>query len=114
MSFPQKNKLPEGINGPLPVMRILQKYVVTGEKTDLNGSLFRHIARHMSPNPNSRDDSDRFKSYFLRISDEEISLENKLSLEDACVFFSYSLPELDRLKSSGETALDIAREIINR
>ena len=103
-----------GLDGPAPVVLILKEYSDTQNESLLERTLFRHIVKYMSADPDLIDKSDLAIGRMFGFSSLQVYEKNQYRLIEACRVFSYSLEELDYLKDNGKTAIDIAREIANR
>lgn len=102
-----------GFDGPSPVISRLTKFCMEQKSSILKGTTFRYIHMYMTDSF-TPDESDMFLGRTYGLSETQILQKMRQRLTIACEDFSYSLEELDILKSEGKTSYDIANEICNR
>ena len=102
-----------GLDGPAPIVGRIAKFCMERDSTILSGTTFRYIHLYMTDSFKP-DESDMFQARMFRLSEAQMLERMRQRLTIACEDFSYSLEELDILKSEGKTSYHIANEICNR
>jgi hypothetical protein len=102
-----------GFDGPAPVVGRLAQFCIERNSAILSGTTFRYIHMYMIDSF-TPDENDMFQARMFGLSEAQILQKMRQRLTIACEDFSYSLEELDFLKSQGKSSYEIANEICNR